>query len=121
MYSETVIDHFNNPRNAGELKDAAAMGRAFSPACGDTTFIYLDVADGVIKDIRFKTFGSAAAVAASSMLTTLAKGKTLEEAKAITNDDIVGQLGGLPKVKLHCSALATDALRAAIEEYEKNR
>lgn len=118
MYNETVIDHFNNPRNVGEL-DTAAKGEVSSPVCGDTTLIYLDVQDGVIKDIKFKTYGCAAAIASSSMLTTMAIGKTLAEAKAITNDDVVKSLGGLPEAKIHCSVLAADALRKAIENYEK--
>lgn len=118
MYNETVIDHFNNPRNVGEL-NTAAKGEVSSPVCGDTTLIYLDVQDGVIKDIKFKTYGCAAAIASSSMLTTMAIGKTLAEAKAITNDDVVKSLGGLPEAKIHCSVLAADALRKAIENYEK--
>jgi len=121
MYNETVLDHFNHPRNVGELSGTgAAMGQVSSPVCGDTTFIYLDVEDGVIKDVKFKTFGCAAAIASSSMLTTMAVGKTLAEAKQLTNDDIVRQLGGLPEVKIHCSVLAADALRQAIEEYEQS-
>lgn len=120
MYNETVLDHFNNPRNVGEISGKeAAIGQVSSPVCGDTTFIYLDVEDNIIKDVKFKTFGCAAAIASSSMLTTMAVGKTLEEAKAITNDDIVKSLGGLPEVKIHCSVLAADALRQAIEEYEQ--
>ena len=119
MYNETVIDHFNNPRNVGELNGANAVGEVSSPVCGYTTFIYLDVEDGVIKDIKFKTFGCAAAIASSSMLTTMVRGMTLEEAKNISNDDVVKALGGLPEVKVHCSVLAADALRKAIDEYEK--
>ena len=119
MYNETVIDHFNNPRNVGELNGANAVGEVSSPVCGDTTFIYLDVEDGVIKDIKFKTFGCAAAIASSSMLTTMVRGMTLEEAKNISNDDVVKALGGLPEVKVHCSVLAADTLRKAIDEYEK--
>ena len=119
MYNETVIDHFNNPRNVGELNGANAVGEVSSPVCGDTTFIYLDVEDGVIKDIKFKTFGCAAAIASSSMLTTMVRGMTLEEAKNISNDDVVKALGGLPEVKVQCSVMAADALRKAIDEYEK--
>lgn len=117
MYNETVIDHFNNPRNVGELK-TGIKGEVSSAVCGDTTFIYLDVEGDIIKDIKFKTFGCAAAIASSSMLTTMAVGKTLDEAKKITNDDIVKRLGGLPEVKIHCSVLAADALRQAIENYQ---
>lgn len=118
MYNNTVIDHFNNPRNVGEIENCQAMGQVSSAVCGDTTFIYLDVEDNVIKDVKFKTFGCAAAIASSSMLTTMAVGKTLEEAKQISNEQIVEQLGGLPEAKIHCSVLAADALRQAIEEYE---
>lgn len=118
MYTEKVLDHFNNPRNVGEDIKKDAMGQVQSPSCGDTTFIYLDVEDGIIKDIRFKTFGCAAAIASSSMLTEMAKGKTLAEAKKLTNEQVVEELGGLPPEKVHCSVLAADALRAAIEDYE---
>ncbi len=118
MYNDTVIDHFNNPRNVGELPGANAIGQVSSEVCGDTTFIFLDVEDGRIKDIKFKTFGCAATIASSSILTTMVKGMTLAEAKAITADDIVRQLGGLPDFKIHCSVLAADALRQAIDEYE---
>ena len=118
MYNETVLDHFTNPRNVGECEHQNAIGRVQSPSCGDTTFIYLDVEDGIIQDIKFKTFGCAAAIASSSMLTEMAKGKTLTEAKSITNEEVVEKLGGLPEFKVHCSVLAADALRAAIEDYE---
>ncbi len=118
MYNDTVIDHFNNPRNVGELPGANAIGQVSSEVCGDTTFIFLDVEDGRIKDIKFKTFGCAATIASSSILTTMVKGMTLAEAKAVTADDIVRQLGGLPDFKIHCSVLAADALRQAIDEYE---
>ncbi len=120
MYNETVIDHFNNPRNAGVLEHGV-IGEVSSPLCGDTTFIYLDIEDGVIKDIKFKTFGCAAAIASSSMLTTMVKGMPLAEAKKITNEDVVKQLGGLPEVKIPCSVLAADALRKAIEQYEQEQ
>lgn len=119
MYNEIVMDHFNNPRNVGELAKSSVAGEVSSPICGDTTFIYLDVEDNIIKDIKFKTFGCAAAIASSSMLTTMALGKTLDEARKITNEDIVKNLGGLPEAKIHCSVLAADALRKAIEEYER--
>ena len=120
MYNEKVLDHFQNPRNVGEVERQDAVGRVQSESCGDTTFIYLEVEDGKIKDIKFKTFGCAAAIASSSMLTEMAKGLTLEEAKKITNEQVVDALGGLPEFKIHCSVLAADALRAAIEDYEKN-
>ncbi|MGI6360908.1 MAG: iron-sulfur cluster assembly scaffold protein [Bacillota bacterium] len=118
MYSEKVLDHFNNPRNIGDDINKSAVGKKQSASCGDTTFIYLDVEDDIIKDIRFKTFGCAAAIASSSILTEMAKGKTLAEAKKITTDSIVQELDGLPKEKVHCSVLAADALLAAIEDYE---
>jgi nitrogen fixation NifU-like protein len=118
MYNDKVIEHFNNPHNVGESERKDGVGQVQSPACGDTTYIYLDVGDGIIKDIKFKTFGCAAAIASSSMLTDMAKGKTLAEAKNITNEQIVDELGGLPEMKIHCSVLAADALRAAIEDYE---
>ena len=118
MYNEKVLEHFNNPRNVGESARKDGVGQVQSPACGDTTFIYLDVEDGVIKDVKFKTFGCAAAIASSSVLTELAKGLTLEEAKKLTNEQLVEALGGLPPLKVHCSVLAADALHAAIEDYE---
>ena len=118
MYNETVIDHFNNPRNIGELEKDSYVGEVSSPVCGDTTLIYLNVEDNIIKDVKFKTYGCAAAIASSSMLTTMAIGKTFEEAKNITIDDIVEALGGLPEAKVHCSVLAADAMKKAIEAYE---
>jgi len=121
MYNDKVMDHFNNPRNVGESAHKDGVGQVQSPSCGDTTFIYLDVADGVIKDIKFKTFGCAAAIASSSILTEMAKGMSLEQAKQITTAQIVEQLGGLPEYKVHCSVLAADALRAAILDYENKK
>jgi len=121
MYNETVLDHFQNPRNVGEVDNLSAVGRVQSEDCGDTTFIYLDIEDDVIKDIKFKTFGCAAAIASSSMLTEMAKGLTLEEAKKLTNEEVVDRLGGLPGFKIHCSVLAADALKAAIAEYEAKK
>lgn len=121
MYNETVLEHFNNPRNVGESERKDGVGQVTSPSCGDTTFIYLDVKDGLIEDVKFKTFGCAAAIASSSMLTEMAKGLTLEEAKQLTNSQIVDSLGGLPEVKIHCSVLAADALRQAIEDYESKQ
>jgi len=121
MYSDKVLDHFKNPRNMGEMKDADAVGEYGNPVCGDLMFIYIkvDTRDGkaVIADISFQTFGCAAAIATSSMITELAKGKTLEEAKTINRDDIANSLGGLPPQKLHCSNLAADALHDAIKKY----
>jgi nitrogen fixation NifU-like protein len=121
MYSDKVLDHFKNPRNMGEMKDADSIGEYGNPVCGDLMFIYIKVCkrDGeeIINDISFQTFGCAAAIATSSMITELAKGKTLHEAKAITRDDIADSLGGLPPQKLHCSNLAADALHDAIQKY----
>ncbi len=117
MYSDTVIDHFQNPRNMGEMSDADAIGKVGNPTCGDLIWIYIKVKDDVIEDIRFKTFGCAAAIATSSMLTELAKGKTLKEAFKITRKDIAEALEGLPPIKMHCSNLAADGLHKAIEEY----
>jgi nitrogen fixation NifU-like protein len=121
MYSKTVMDHFKKPRNVGEIENADGIGQIGNPVCGDMMTIYLDVEDDVIKDIKFQTFGCGAAIAVSSMLTELAKGKTLEEAKKITNRDVAKALDGLPKNKLHCSNLGADALHAAIKNYEDRK
>lgn len=117
MYSEKVIEHFKNPRNQGELPDADAVGKVGNPVCGDLMHIYIKVKDDVITDITFKTFGCAAAIATSSMLTELAKGKSLKEALKITRQSIADSLEGLPPIKMHCSNLAADGLHKAIEEY----
>ncbi len=121
MYSEKVMEHFKNPRNAGEIKDADGVGTVGNPVCGDMMTIYIKVKDDRIEDIKFKTFGCAAAIATSSMITELAKGKTIEEAEKITRDDVAKELDGLPPVKIHCSNLAADALKAAIEDYREKR
>lgn len=117
MYSEKVMDHFANPRNSGEMKDADGVGTVGNPTCGDLMTIYIKVKDNVIEDISFQTFGCGAAIATSSMITELAIGKTLEEALEITRNDVAEELDGLPPVKMHCSNLAADALKAAIENY----
>lgn len=117
VYNDTVFDHFMNPRNAGVLNDADGIGVCGDPGCGDFLNIYIKVADGSIKDINFLVFGCAAAIATSSMTTELAKGKSLEEAIKITEDDIIEALGGLPEHKKHCSNLGVKALRNAIEDY----
>ena len=117
MYSEIVMDHFKNPRNVGEITDADGVGEVGNPVCGDMMNVYIKVADDKIADIKFKTFGCGAAIAVSSMLTELAKGKTLDEAMKITNRDIVKVIDGLPPQKLHCSVLAADALHKAIRDY----
>jgi nitrogen fixation NifU-like protein len=117
MYSEIVMEHFSNPRNVGEIEDADGIGKVGSPSCGDTMDIYIKVRDGVLTDLKFRTFGCAAAIASSSMMTEMAKGKTIEEVLEITRDDVADELGGLPEAKMHCSNLASDAIRAAIEDY----
>lgn len=119
MYSEKVMEHFRNPRNVGEIPDADGVGTVGNPVCGDMMTIYIKVEDDKIADIKFKTFGCGAAVATSSMVTELAKGRTLEEAMKITRADVAQELGGLPPIKMHCSNLAADALHSAIEDYKK--
>ena len=111
MYSETVMDHFTNPRNVGEMEDADAVAEVGSLACGDTTKIFLRIKDNIIEDVKFKTFGCGAAIASSSMATELVKGKSLEEAAKISTQDVVEALGGLPTQKVHCSVMALDALK----------
>jgi nitrogen fixation NifU-like protein len=117
MYSEKVLDHFMNPRNVGELNAANGVGEVGNAVCGDIMHIEILVKDNVIEDIKFKTFGCAAAIATSSMITELVKGKTLEEAEQITNRTVAEALDGLPPVKMHCSNLAADALHEAIKNY----
>ncbi|MBP7330971.1 MAG: NifU-like protein [Firmicutes bacterium ADurb.Bin373] len=121
MYSEKVMDHFENPRNVGELADANGIGEVGNSTCGDITKIYLKIEDNIIKDIKFKTFGCAAAVASSSMLTEMAKGKTIEEALIITDRMVAEELDGLPPQKLHCSNMAAQAMHVAIEDYRKKQ
>ncbi|MGQ9565048.1 MAG: Fe-S cluster assembly scaffold protein NifU [Candidatus Bathyarchaeales archaeon] len=121
MYTEKVMDHFRNPRNMGEIPNADGIGTVGNPVCGDMMTIYIKVKDNRIEDIKFKTFGCGAAVATSSMVTELAKGKTLEEAIKITRADVASELGGLPPIKMHCSNLAADGLHAAIEDYYKKQ
>lgn len=119
MYSEKVMDHFMNPRNLGELENADGVGEVGNPTCGDLMKIFIKVENDKIIDIKFQTFGCGAAIATSSMVTELAKGKSLDEALEITRDDVATNLEGLPPLKMHCSNLASDALRAAIEDYRK--
>lgn len=121
MYSEKVMDHFRKPRNMGEIPDADGIGSVGNPTCGDLMNIYIKVKDNVLIDVKFKTFGCGAAIATSSMITELAKGKTLEEALTITRSDVAENLDGLPKIKMHCSNLASDGLRAAIKDYRKKK
>jgi nitrogen fixation NifU-like protein len=115
------MDHFMNPRNMGEIADADGVGTVGNPVCGDLMTVYIKVKDSKLEDVKFKTFGCGAAIATSSMITELAKGKTLEEALNITRGDVAESLGGLPPVKMHCSNLAADALHAAIEDYKKKK
>ena len=117
MYSDKVMEHFRNPKNMGEMKDADATGTVGNPVCGDVMTIYIRVKDNKIDDIKFQTFGCAAAISTSSIITELAKGKTLKEALKITRDDVANELDGLPPIKMHCSNLATDALHDAIKNY----
>ena len=117
MYSEKVMDHFANPRNVGELPDANGVGTVGNAKCGDIMKVYLKIENDVITDVSFKTFGCGAAVATSSMATELVKGKTVEEALQLTNKAVVEALDGLPPEKIHCSVLAEDAVRAAINDY----
>jgi len=121
MYSKTVMDHFRKPRNVGVMEDADGVGEIGNPLCGDMMTIYLRIKDEQIDDIKFQTFGCGAAIAVSSMLTEIAKGKSITEAKAITNKDVAEALEGLPKNKLHCSNLGADALQAAIKDYEDRK
>ncbi|MFY9605311.1 MAG: Fe-S cluster assembly scaffold protein NifU [Thermoplasmata archaeon] len=118
MYSEKVMEHFANPHNVGEIPDADGIGKVGNPQCGDVMWLYIKVKDNIITDIKFKTFGCGAAIATSSMITELAKGKTIEEAKKISRQDVADSLEGLPPTKMHCSNLAADALREAIKDYE---
>ncbi len=117
MYSAKVMDHFQNPRNVGEIEDADGVGEIGNPVCGDIMKLYIKVKDDKITEAKFKTFGCGAAIATSSMVTELVKGKTLEEAERISRDTVAEALDGLPPVKMHCSNLAADALHKAIEDY----
>lgn len=121
MYSDKVMDHFSNPRNVGEIENANAVGEVGNAKCGDIMKIYMDIEDGFIKDVKFKTFGCGAAIATSSMATELVKGKKVEEALEITNKAVIEALDGLPAPKIHCSVLAEEAIKAAIlDYYERN-
>ncbi len=121
MYSKKVMEHFKSPKNVGVIEDADGVGEIGNPLCGDMMTIYLKIEDDHIDDIKFQTFGCGAAIAVSSMLTEMAKGKSLEEAKRITNKDVAEALEGLPKNKLHCSNLGADALQLAINNYEDRK
>jgi len=121
IYSEKVMEHFQNPRNVGKIEDADGIGQVGNPVCGDMMTFYIKVKDNRLVDVKFQTFGCGAAIAVSSMVSEMAKGKTLEEALQITNEKIAEELGGLPKNKLHCSNLGADALHAAIMDYKKKQ
>jgi nitrogen fixation NifU-like protein len=118
-YTEKVLDHFKNPRNVGEIPDANGVGTVGNPVCGDLMTFYVKVKDNILQDVKFKTFGCGAAIAVSSIVSELAKGKTLEEAMKLNNQMVADELGGLPPSKLHCSNLGADALHKAIEDYKK--
>jgi len=120
VYSEKVMDHFTNPRNVGEIPDANGVGTVGNAKCGDIMRMYLKVENGIIEDVKFKTFGCGAAIATSSMATEMVKGKTLKEALELTNKAVAEALDGLPPVKMHCSLLAEEAIHAAVEDYLKN-
>ncbi|MFP4081663.1 MAG: Fe-S cluster assembly scaffold protein NifU [Candidatus Aminicenantes bacterium] len=121
IYSEKVMEHFQNPRNVGVIKDADGVGQVGNPVCGDVMSFYIKVKDNRIDDVKFQTFGCGAAIAVSSMVSEMAKGKTIEEALKITNKSVASELGGLPKNKLHCSNLGADALHKAIENYKQRQ
>ena len=120
-YSEKVMDHFRHPRNVGEMEDPDGTGKVGNPVCGDIMELYIRVRDDVIVDAKFQTLGCGAAIATSSMVTEMVKGKGIDEALAISNDMVAEALGGLPPVKMHCSVLAEEALKGAIDDYKKNR
>jgi nitrogen fixation protein NifU and related proteins len=118
IYSEKVMDHFAHPRNVGAIEDADGVGEVGNPVCGDMMTFYVKVKGGIVEDVKFQTFGCGAAIAVSSMVSEMAIGKTVEEAKAITNAAVASELGGLPPNKMHCSNLGAEALVKALEDYE---
>ena len=117
LYTDTVMDHFMHPRNVGEIPDAVGVGQEGNAKCGDIMKLYLKIKDGVIEDVKFETFGCGSAIASSSMATEMIKGKTIDEALAVTNRQVVEALGGLPAHKLHCSVLAEESIKSAIKNY----
>jgi nitrogen fixation NifU-like protein len=121
VYSKKVMDHFTNPRNVGVIENPDGYGKVGNPVCGDLMEMYIRVENDVIKDIKFKTFGCGSAIATSSMVTELAKGKNVDEAMKITRNDVANELDGLPPQKMHCSNLAADALQAAIKDYKNKK
>ncbi|MFZ2223653.1 MAG: Fe-S cluster assembly scaffold protein NifU [Candidatus Deferrimicrobium sp.] len=118
-YSAKVMDHFMNPRNVGEIDGADGIGEVGNPACGDMMRLYLKIEGGTVVDAKFRTFGCGAAIASSSMLTEMIKGKTIEEAQAISNQHVADALDGLPAVKIHCSVMAEQAVKSALDDYAK--
>lgn len=118
-YSEKVMEHFMNPRNVGEIENADGVGEVGNPACGDMMRLYVKVESGKVSEAKFRTFGCGAAIASSSMLTEMIKGKTIDEARSITNQQVSEALGGLPEVKIHCSVMAEEAVKAALDDYSK--
>jgi len=118
-YNEIVMDHFMNPRNVGEIQNADAVGEAGSAQCGDSMKLYLKIEGGIITDAKFMTFGCGAAIASSSMMTELLKGRTIDDARKLTNGEVLKALGGLPEAKIHCSVMAEEAVMSAIEDYRK--
>lgn len=119
MYNEKVINEFRNPQNMGEMEDANAVGTVGNATCGDIMKIYMKIEDNIIKDVSFQTFGCTAAIATSSIATSMIKGKSVDEALKLTNAEVVEKLGGLPPQKLHCSVLAEEAIKAAVNDYLK--
>ncbi|HHV26080.1 Fe-S cluster assembly scaffold protein NifU [Anaerosalibacter bizertensis] len=119
MYSEKVMEHFRNPRNVGEIPDADGVGQVGNPKCGDIMKMYLKIEDGIIVDVKFKTFGCGSAIASSSMATEMVKGKSIDEAMKVTNKAVAESLDGLPPVKMHCSVLAEQAIKAALLDYSQ--
>ena len=117
LYTDTVMDHFMHPRNVGEIKDPSGVGEVGNAKCGDIMKMYLDIENDVIKDVKFETFGCGSAIASSSIATEMIKGKTIDEALALTNKDVIDALGGLPAHKLHCSVLAEEAIKSAVKDY----
>ncbi|MDR2192741.1 MAG: Fe-S cluster assembly scaffold protein NifU [Endomicrobium sp.] len=121
FYSEKVMEHFANPRNVGEIKDADGVGEVGNPVCGDMMTFYIKVKNNIVSDVKFKTFGCGAAIAVSSMVSEMAMGKTVEEVMKITNADVAKELGGLPPNKMHCSNLGADALHKAVKDYRQKQ
>lgn len=121
MYTEKVVEHFSNPKNVGVIENASGIGEAGNPICGDVMKIYLKIENEIIKDIKFKTYGCGAAIAASSVATELTKGRTVTDALKITNKMVIEELGGLPPIKIHCSVLAEEAIKTAIADYYKKQ